>query len=54
MIKYYVTGQVREVIHADSPEEALREFINLKGTNEESVIVFDDNGVELLCGEELS
>lgn len=54
MNRYFVTGEVYEVINAESPEEALREFINLKGTNEESVVVFDDKGVELLNGVELS
>ena len=48
MNRYFVTGQVHEIIYANSPEEARKEFINLKGSNEESVIVFDDKGEELL------
>ena len=48
MNRYFVVGEVHQDIYANSPEEAKKEFINLKGTNEESVMVFDDNGVELL------
>ena len=48
MNKYYVTGEVREIIYANSPEEAREEFINLKGSNEELVMVYNDNGEELL------
>lgn len=45
--RYYVQGEVYEMITADSPEEAKREFINLKGAIEESVVVYDD-GEKLL------
>ena len=48
MNRYFVTGEVYQDIYAESPEEARKEFIRLKGSNEESVMVYDDNGEELL------
>ena len=48
MNRYFVTGEVCQDIFAESPEEARKEFIRLKGSNEESVMVYDDNGEELL------
>jgi len=46
-MKYFVIGEVYEMISADSPEKAKEEFINLKGAIEESVVVYD-NGEKLL------
>ena len=44
MKQYIVTGEVYEVIHAETPEEAKQEFIKLKGAIEDSVVVHDDKG----------
>ena len=41
---YFVMGEVYEIINADSPEEAKKEFINLKGAREESVLVYNEKG----------
>lgn len=48
MNKYFVVGEVHQDIFAESPEEARKEFVRLKGSNEESVMVYNDNGEELL------
>jgi len=40
--RYYVKGEVYEIIYADTPEEAKQEFINLKGAYEDTVVAFDD------------
>lgn len=53
MNRYFVVGEVHQDIYANSPEEAIKEFVRLKGASEESVMVFDDNGVEILNGMEL-
>jgi len=44
--RYYVQGEVYEMITANSPEEAKKEFINLKGAYEDTVIAIDDEGIE--------